>query len=203
MKIKNIYVIRHGETDWNKDHRFQGQTDIELNENGRDQAAQLKSVLNNLQIESVYTSPLSRALETAQISTQDLKLTIKAEPNLRECHLGDAEGLIVDEVDQKFGVEFREKFRSYDERLLDFKYPNGESKRQLMFRVRETLIDIAKNSTRKNIAVFTHGVVMRALTYIFDEGIIWDKNTFANGTIHHYIWTEDKPEVLVYKGRVS
>jgi broad specificity phosphatase PhoE len=77
LKFKNNYVVRHGETDWNRDHRFQGRTDIRLNEIGREQAMRLRPLMQQLQIESVYSSPLVRAYETADIATQDLRLSIQ------------------------------------------------------------------------------------------------------------------------------
>ena len=140
MKIKTIYVIRHGETDWNKNQRFQGQTDVKLNETGREQALALRPVINSLQVESVYSSPLSRAFETAQLATQDLKLSIHQDDRLREVNIGEAEGLTHAEINEKFGEEILLKWRSYDERLLDFRFPQGESKRQVMYRIRQVFL---------------------------------------------------------------
>ncbi len=203
MKIKNIYVIRHGETDWNKNHRFQGQTDTKLNDLGREQAIALKPKLSQLQIESVYTSPLSRAFETAEIATQDLKVSIQKEDRLKEIHIGIAESLTLQEIIDQFGEESILKWRDYDERLLDFHFKNGESKRQLMYRLRQVFLEIAQNSNRQSIAVFTHGMLMRAMTYVFGSGLTWDHQVFTNGSIHHYQWTEAQQETLIYKGRIN
>ena len=202
MKLKNIYVIRHGETDWNKDHRFQGATDIKLNDLGREQAIKLRPVLQQLQIESVYSSPLSRAYETAELATQELKLSIQKDERLRETNIGEVEGLSLDELIQKFGPDSITRWRSYDERLLDFRFPNGESKREMMYRVRRAFIDIAQNSNRNSVAVFAHGMVMRAMTYIFAEGMPWDLNHFSNCSVHHYMWNDENPEMLVYKNKI-
>lgn len=202
MKIKNIYVIRHGETDWNKSHRFQGSTDIKLNDLGREQALKLRPIVQQLQIESVYSSPLSRAYETAEIATQELKLTIQKDDRLRETNIGDAEGLTLEELMQRHGEDCVTRWRSYDERLLDFRFPNGESKREMMYRVRRVFIEIAQNSNRNSVAVFAHGMVMRAMTYIFAEGTPWDIKHFSNGSVHHYVWSDDNPEILVYKNKI-
>jgi broad specificity phosphatase PhoE len=203
LKFKNIYVIRHGETDWNKNHRFQGQTDIKLNEAGREQALKLRPLMQQLQIESVFSSSLSRAYETAELATQDLKLTIQKDERLRETNIGEAEGLTLDEVLAKFGQESLLKWRSYEERLLDFRFTNGESKRQMMFRARQAFLVIAQSSNRSNIAVFGHGMVMRAMTYIFGEGVPWDLQIFSNGSVHHYVWSDANPETLLYKSKLS
>ncbi len=202
MKLKNIYVVRHAETDWNKDLRFQGQTDIQLNETGREQALKLRSVMQQLQIESVYSSSLSRAYETAELATQDLKLTIQKDDRLRETNIGDAEGLTHDEIIGKFGEHSLTKWRSYEERLLDFHFVNGESKRQMMIRARHVFLDIAQNSNRNTIAIFSHGMIMRALTYVFGVGLPWDLQVFSNGSVHHYIWSDENPETLIYKSKV-
>lgn len=202
MKYKNIYVVRHAETDWNRDHRFQGQTDIKLNETGREQALKLRPVMQQLQIESVYSSSLSRAYETAELATQELKLTIQKDDRLRETNIGDAEGLTHDEIIQKFGEHSLAKWRSYEERLLDYHFVNGESKRQMMIRARQVFLDIAQNSNRNTIAVFSHGMLMRAITHVFGVGLPWDLQHFSNGSVHHYIWSVENPETLIYKSKI-
>lgn len=202
MKLKNIYVVRHAETDWNKNLRFQGQTDIQLNDLGREQALKLRPIMQQLQIESVYSSSLSRAVETAEIATQELKITIQKDDRLRETNIGEAEGLTHDEIVAKFGEHSLTKWRSYEERLLDYHFVNGESKRQMMIRARQVFLDIAQNSNRGTIAIFSHGMIMRALTYVFGVGLPWDVQHFSNGSVHHYIWSDENPETLSYKSKV-
>lgn len=202
MKLKNIYVVRHAETDWNRELRFQGQTDVQLNDVGREQALKLRPVMQQLQIESVYSSSLSRAFDTAEIATQELKITIQKDDRLRETNIGDAEGLTHDEIVAKFGEHSLAKWRSYEERLLDYHFVNGESKRQMMIRARQVFLDIAQNSNRSTIAIFSHGMVMRALTYVFGVGLPWDLQNFSNGSVHHYIWSDENPETLTYKSKV-
>lgn len=203
MRVKNIYVVRHGETDWNKAHRFQGRTDIKLNETGRDQAIRLRPLLQELQIESAYSSPLIRAYETAELAASELKLSIQKDDRLKETNIGDAEGLTMDELLLKFGDDSILKWRSYEERLLDFHFPNGESKREMMYRVRQVFLDIAQNSNRNSVVVFAHGMVMRAMTYIWGEGKGWDLNYFNNGCVHHYSWSDANPEMLVHKAKLN
>ncbi len=203
MKIKNIYLVRHGETDWNRDKRFQGQTDIPLNQTGRDQAQLIIPYMSRLKIETVFSSNLSRAVETAEIATADLKLHIQKDTRLRETNIGEAEGLTFDDLEQKYGVDGIGRWRSYEERQLDFKYPKGETKREMMFRIREVILEIAQTSNRQNIAVFAHGMVMRALTFAFHQGVSWDHQVFANGSIHHFSWDEIRPEYLKYHGKIS
>ncbi len=203
MKNKNIYLIRHGETDWNREQRFQGQTDIPLNQTGKEQAQSIIPLMSRLKIEIVYSSNLSRAFETAQIATSDLNLKIQKDVRLRETNIGEAEGLTFDQLENKFGTDGISRWRSYEERDLDFKYPNGESKRQMMFRIREVILEIAQNSDQQNIAVFAHGMVMRALTFAFHQGVAWDHQVFSNGSIHHFNWDESRAEFLKYHGKIT
>lgn len=203
MKTKNLFLIRHGETDWNRSKRFQGRTDIPLNEEGRSQALGLCPLMIELKIDLVVSSSLSRAHETALIAIQDIKLPIQKDDRLQETNIGDAEGLTLEEITEKFGPGYIERWRSYEERDLDFKYPNGESKRQMMVRIRDAVLDIAQNNSNQNIAVFAHGMVMRALTFAFHQGVEWDLTQFHNGCIHHFVWDDKRPEHLKYIGKVN
>lgn len=203
MKTKNLFLIRHGETDWNRAKRFQGRTDIPLNDEGRVQALSLCSRMIELKIDLVVSSSLARAYETALIAIQDVKLPIQKDDRLQETNIGEAEGLTHEEISEKFGIGHIERWRSYEERDLDFRYPNGESKRQMMVRVREAILDIAQSNSHQNIAVFAHGMVMRALTFAFHQGVAWDLAQFHNGCIHHFVWDDKRPEHMKYIGKVN
>ncbi len=203
MKTKNLFLIRHGETDWNRAKRFQGRTDIPLNDLGREQALSLCPRMTELKIDLVVSSSLTRAYETALIAIQDIKLPIQKDDRLQETNIGEAEGLTYEEMTEKWGAGHIERWRSYEERDLDFRYPNGESKRQMMVRVREAVLDIAQNNMNQNIAVFAHGMVMRALTFAFHQGVEWDLTQFHNGSIHHFVWDDKRPEHLKYIGKVN
>ncbi len=203
LKSKNLYFIRHGETDWNREKRFQGKTDIALNQLGREQASTLSPRLALLNVGTVFSSPLSRAFETAQIATKDLGLPIVRDERLMETNVGEAEGLTFEELEKRFGENGIDRWRSYEERDLDFAYPNGESKRQMMYRAKSVALEIAQNSNTENTAIFSHGMFMRALTFCFQQGVPWDVGVFANGSIHHFLWTEDRTDFLLYKGRLK
>ncbi len=93
-----ILLVRHGETEWNKTRRFQGQTDVPLNDHGRAQARALAKRLAPIEFSHVVSSDLSRARETAEIITAGRGLTLTQDPDWRELALGDLEGLYADEV---------------------------------------------------------------------------------------------------------
>jgi broad specificity phosphatase PhoE len=85
---------------------------------------------------------------------------------------------------------------------MDYKYHNGESKRQMMVRIRDTVLEIAQTTGKSNISVFCHGMVMRAATFAFQQGVAWDHSVFSNGSIHHFVWDESRPEYLKYLGKI-
>ncbi len=87
-----FYFLRHGETEWNKTGKTQGQLDSQLNETGRGQAAAAAIALADEPIERIIASPLSRALHTAQAVAAKHDITVETDPELMECHLGDHQG---------------------------------------------------------------------------------------------------------------
>jgi len=99
-----LYLARHGETDWNAAQRFQGWSDIPLNEVGRKQAAALADRLSVQYFDVVYCSDLQRAIETAKmiVKLSDCKPNLHSDPRLREVHFGDWEGLTYDAIKEKY-----------------------------------------------------------------------------------------------------
>lgn len=97
-----LYLIRHGETDWNKAHRVQGRTDIPLNDSGRAQAEQTARLLRQVRIDAVYASPFSRAYETAQIIAGGRGLEINKDDGLAEIQFGLWEGKTMGELMEQY-----------------------------------------------------------------------------------------------------
>lgn len=157
-----VYVFRHGETDWNKEGRFQGHTDIPLNETGRQQAKILAQIVAELGTEIILSSDSLRAVETANIVNQHLKLPMIMHESLRECRLGDPEGMLLSDILNKYGEDAWQKWRS--PQLLDFRFPNGESKREHVARMKAFLNPfLIANDQHKKVLVSTHGGSLRAL----------------------------------------
>ena len=100
-----LYLVRHGETDWNRQRRIQGLTDIPLNDAGREQARETGSVLGRRPFDGIFSSPLGRALETARIIAGEVGLP---EPGvidaLAERNYGEAEGMGFDEIERRTGT---------------------------------------------------------------------------------------------------
>ena len=97
-----LLVVRHGITDWNRERRLQGWTDMALNETGRQQAADTAVLLQGIKIDAVYASDLARAADTASIITGIIGGAPELDPRLRERDMGDFEGRLMDEVIASF-----------------------------------------------------------------------------------------------------
>lgn len=142
-----LWLVRHGETDWNRNHLLQGWVDIPLNRTGRRQARRLAERLRGRSFAGVWSSDLSRAVETARLAfgepTQDAAL--------RELDFGDLQGLSW----QDLSSQIRDKMIAFDE----FVAPGGESHQQMEDRVVRFLGDLAEGSH----LIFAHGGVIRML----------------------------------------
>ncbi len=95
---RTILLMRHGETEWNRERRVMGNADVELNAMGRAQCARVAAVLAGFSIERIVSSPLRRALESAQILAAQLKVPIESDDDLEEVHFGRWQGLTYDEI---------------------------------------------------------------------------------------------------------
>lgn len=159
MKKKvELYVFRHGETDWNARNIFQGHTDIALNSKGRAQANILIEKFQGLQPEVCLSSDLQRAVETAKIGLQNHSLTFSYSENLRETHLGDAEGMHRQAVIDKYGSELLVQFLSLDKKHLSASFPNGETKINHLIRLHSHIKKFVEENTQyRRIAISTHG----------------------------------------------
>jgi probable phosphoglycerate mutase len=142
-----LFLVRHGATDWTEAGRFNGMTDVPLNEAGRAQARQLKTELAGMSFVSVLSSDLVRALETAELAAG----TAAVDGRLRELDFGELEGKTWDEC----SPETQESLLAFD----TFVAPGGESVGALAQRVRELVGDLGSGDH----LLFTHGGVIRLL----------------------------------------
>lgn len=165
-----FYLIRHGETDWNVQRKLQGQSDIPLNDLGRQQALALKDLLAPLEIKSVFASDLTRAVETARLGFKNLphlvdQLEQRLHPGLREVNLGTYEGSQWTEMAGVFGEYFVEGWMSADPSHDHLKFPEGESKGELKSRFKKTLVEIFNLVPPQPVAIVTHGLAIRTFIH--------------------------------------
>lgn len=165
-KVTELFVFRHGETDWNVERRFQGHTDIPLNALGRQQAAELRGIFEKCRPEILLTSDLMRAKVTAEIVNQNLRLPMFESRALRESMLGDPEGMHRDKVIEKYGMATCERWFSVKPEDLEFCFPNGEPKSQHLARTLQYLQTFClENADIARIGVSTHGGSLMRLVH--------------------------------------
>ncbi len=159
-----ILLARHGETDWNRENRFQGHADPPLNETGRAQAAELAAALVNEPLAAVYSSPLRRAFETAQIVAAPHGLEPVSVDALREVDVGSWQGLTRAEIEERFPEQFA--------RWLDYEqgWEDGESYDEMGQRVLAALLELAATHEGERILAVSHGGPVRA-AYAVADGI--------------------------------
>lgn len=151
-----IVLVRHGETDWNREHRFQGHADTRLNEEGRRQAQALAELLGGEHFVAAYSSPLQRAFETAEILAAPLGLDVATTDALMEVDVGSWSGLTTAEVAERFP----EGFRRWS--AFGHGWDDGESYEELGLRVLSGLHEIAAAHRGARVLVVTHGGPIRS-----------------------------------------
>ena len=164
--MTTILLARHGETDWNRDGRFQGHADPPLNAAGRRQAVELSAALAREQLAAVYSSPLRRAVETAEVIATAHGLEPVPVDALREVDVGSWQGLTSAEVEKRF-PEQHARWLHYGQGWED-----GETYEQMGERVVAALLDLAAAHDGNRILAVTHGGPIRAAI------------AFADGTSH-------------------
>ena len=162
--MTELLLVRHGETDWNRDRRFQGHAYPPLNDTGREQANALAQELAAEGIELVYTSDLSRARETAEIVGAHLGASVLALRELREIDVGEWQGLTWPEIERRYP----KAARAWHER--GYGWESGETYDELGERVVAALRRIAAEHPEQRVLVVGHGGTIRA-TRAFIEGV--------------------------------
>jgi 2,3-bisphosphoglycerate-dependent phosphoglycerate mutase len=156
--VTTLLLTRHGETDWNATHRWQGFTGPPLNELGRRQAAELADRLAGLEIHAVYSSDTVRAVETADIVAGRLGLAVRRDARLREVNFGEWEGLTRHEINERFAGAFA----AWDECKLAAP-TGGETDLEMAARVLAALGEIARAHVGGRVVIVTSGGPIRAV----------------------------------------
>ncbi|MCA9912507.1 MAG: histidine phosphatase family protein [Anaerolineae bacterium] len=157
MVVERVLIVRHGETDYNVQRRWQGQLDVELNATGKQQAEALAETLLQSKIDAVYSSDLRRAADTASIIAAPHRLSVLHEPGLREINVGVFQGLNRQEIDERYPYEM------YRWNNDDHYVPQGgESRFQLQERAFAAWNSIIQREHR-NVLLVSHGGTIRLL----------------------------------------
>ncbi len=160
-QIERLLLIRHGQTDWNIEGRWQGALPVGLNDIGRTQAQALATYLARRQIGSIYSSNLPRAIDTAKAIGESIGIVPQTEERLQEFNLGVFQGLTRDEIMQRYPNEYRDFEADY----WNYVVTNGESRRALQDRAYDVFQYIVSQATGPEVAIVSHGGTIRMLLY--------------------------------------
>lgn len=183
-----LYLARHGETDWNKEGRFQSRTDVPLNDTGRQQARAIRDELRRRGVEftAAYCSPMGRAQETAAIILEDTGLSAQVEPAFIEIDFGGFEGQLASDLMAKHGTKWQEWRQSeYTQTAPE----GGENILTGAERVREALEQIRPQAASSNVLVVAHQALNMALKVaISGRTDVASAATFRQGNDEVDIW---------------
>lgn len=154
-----LILIRHGETSWNECRRFQGVSDIELSPKGEWQARRLAVALRGENIAAIFSSPLARARQTAEVIRRSHDCPLRTDERLKELNLGDLEGLTLEEVREKF-PEFLGKWGTDPEGT---RLPNGETLKEVDQRTASCLEMLCRQYPEETLAAIAHSFVNQTI----------------------------------------
>jgi uncharacterized phosphatase len=178
-----LYLVRHGETDWNAERRIQGSSDIPLNDTGRRQATDAGRLLARREWDGIVASPLIRALDTARLISAELGL---GEPEVRgefvERNYGEAEGLTGDEVDARYPK--------------GTPVPGRETRGEVAERVLPALLQLAAERPGQALLVVSHGGVIRAVIDTVAPGLKIER--IPNGSVHSFRVEDGSLELIEF-----
>jgi uncharacterized phosphatase len=181
--MTSLYLVRHGETNWNAARRIQGSTDIPLNAMGRRQAATTGQLLARREWDGIFSSPLGRAVETAQIIGAAVGLEgpqIIAE--IAERNYGEAEGLNWEQIEERFPD--------------DAPVPGRETHEEVAERVLAALVTLARSHPGETLIVVSHGGVIRSVLNAVDPGT--RHGSITNGSIHSFELVDGALELIAF-----
>ncbi len=173
--MTEIWLLRHGQTEWNLNGLFQGQTDIPLNTVGLQQAQALAGRLSGQQFDAIYSSDLKRAFQTASAVASLLHLPIQSDPRLREICQGEWEGKTLNEVRENYEFDPAHDNTSPE----TSRAPGGESAIEVANRMSAAADDIVQTYPYGRVLLVSHGFAVAALYCI--------ANSISLNKVHSYI----------------
>lgn len=177
--IRHVHLIRHGETNWNRERRAQGQQESVLTEAGKAQAQELASTLKDIDIHEVYCSSSIRTRETAAIAFADRSLPTVYCDQLREIHMGPWQGRLYEELKQAYP----EQFDAFWNRPDNFMLEGAETFEQVQRRAMARLQRILDESQSHSIAIVSHGLLIKTILSFVEQrplARVWEPPAMHN-----------------------
>jgi len=157
--MTEIILVRHGQTEWNTQLIFRGRNDIPLNERGYKQASALAGALKERNIDAIYTSPLRRAVETAQPVATLFDLEVVPVQGLIDINYGEWEGVSYHEIKKRYTDEYAQ----WEQRPELVRFPQGETLDAVKERSLDAFIDIARKNPARSVLIISHRVINKVL----------------------------------------
>ena len=181
--MTELWLVRHGQTDWNLTGRWQGQASDApgLNETGHRQALGVSEKMNGVKISAIYSSDLLRARQTAEAIAVPLGLPVILEPRLREINLGVWEGMASEDIEAQYPQELADRARD----PFYTPAPNGESPSEVAERVHKAVNEIADRYRNEPVLIVGHGISLAV--------IICHAMGFPVGDVYQHIPDNAKP----------
>ncbi len=154
-----LYFVRHGETVWNHSGRYQGMTDVPLSETGRQQAAKTVDFFQDIPLDGVYSSDLSRAADTARGIAESHQLPLHQDRRLRELSFGDWEGLTYEEIEARWPGSIEQMYRH----PAEIRISGGETFGEVQKRASAAVSGIMDGQDGKTFLIASHGGTIRTI----------------------------------------
>ena len=187
MREKRVYLVRHGQTDWNLAKRLQALSDIPLNENGIKQAemVHLRLQSDGVEFDAVFSSPLSRARKTAEIVAKRSQVSIQVDERLREIALGDYEGLSEQDLKDELG----QSYSDWRAKRFDDPAPSGEDFQSAYSRALEFLQERVERGENRNSLIVGHqGINMAISSAISGDKSISARDEYMQANDEYFVW---------------
>lgn len=159
MALTRIYLIRHGETTWNSERRYQGTLNSPLSEAGWDQSYRTRDVLRDASLQAIYSSPLPRAQDTAKVIAEPHGLPVMTANGLSEIQVGEWEGLTVSEIEARYAEAVQQWYKEPHFARI----PGGETIQEMRTRAVAAFDEIRSRHEGQTVAVIAHGGVNKSI----------------------------------------
>lgn len=180
-----MYLMRHGETDYNQRRCFYGSHDVSINEKGIRQAQEMGKVISSFSVDYLVTSALKRTHETANLVFPNRAFQV--EPDFNEKDFGLWEGLTADEIQDQYPTIWQ----SWLEAPFEVTPPEAESFRDFQYRVKRGLDNLLSRTLTQDIAIIAHlGVLRLIYQYLIDPSVVFWDIDFPQGTVTCFEQTE-------------
>lgn len=158
-RVTKVYLVRHGQTEWNKSLRFRGRIDISLNEGGCREAEAIAEAMKDKDIDAIFASPLRRSIETAQPAAKLLGLEIVPDPGFIDISYGDWEGLTSNTVKERY----KDQYTQWKESPDLVRFPGGENLQEVRERSFRAFKGVVGENSGRSILIIPHRVINKVL----------------------------------------